>query len=195
MSSLSAAAMLCLFLIVNSVAKEIMLKFKSLWVGSHPRVIRINLPRSRFSICGRRVVGKNVRAREWWGVRGMLSSGPDMADVHADSLACVVVSARPTQDQANQNRSMGEEGAPKVPRDKELLTIDNCRGRDSHFSLRICLLVDWQYSGGWPTYTRAWSATDDDKDYDNDDKENIRLGWRQVDGSKTGDLKEVVEDR
>lgn len=64
----------------------------------------------------------------------MLSSGHDMADVHADSLAPVVASARPTQDQANQNLSMDEEGAPKVPHlAKELLAINDCRGRDSHF--------------------------------------------------------------
>lgn len=64
----------------------------------------------------------------------MLSSGHDMADVHADSLAPVVASARPTQDQANQNPSMDKEGTPKVPHlAKELLAINDYRGRDSHF--------------------------------------------------------------
>lgn len=46
-----------------------------------------------------------------------------------------------------------------------------------------------------PTYIHAWSATDDGSDYDNDDKKNMRLGWRQVDGPKRWNLKEVVEDR
>lgn len=73
----------------------------------------------------------------------MLSSGHDMADVYTDSLAPMVASARPTQDQANQNPSMDEEGTPKVLHlAKELLAIDDCRGRDSHFSLRMRLLVD-----------------------------------------------------